>query len=135
MPFTYPADQTRLWTILGITRRTELLQNSQSGLYRLMTDTEKFDTKNGTILVNTILGKMQDLDAINAKILEFMASPNPRMTKSEDSYLEGSETYEGKGLLAIYKQQKDELIQQIRDLIDPCGCFVIQHGYADVIAT
>jgi hypothetical protein len=135
MSFTYPTDQTRLWGILGIKKRTELLQNKQSTLYRLMQELEAFDLTNNTAIVLSVTDKMDAIEAIDEKINTFLSSDNPRQVKSSSSYLEGEDVYEGKSEISIYKQQKGELVQQIQDLIDPCGCFVIQYGYASVIAT
>jgi hypothetical protein len=135
MPFTYPADQKRLWNLLNVQRRDELLQNSRSQLYRLMTDLQAFDTKNGTTLVADVLAKMAELDAVDLKITNWLSSSNPRSTKSESSYLEGSAEYDGQSLLSIWQLQRDSLLQQLKGLIDPCGCFTVQYGYAEVIAT
>ena len=135
MPFTYPADQKRLWTALKITRRDELLQSSCSKLYRLMTDLEQFDTRNNTTLVTDVLAKLTAVEALEAKIAAKLATANPRNTRREESYLEGSVDYEGQSLLSIWQQQKDELLQEVRNLLDPCGCFTVQYGFAEVIAT
>jgi hypothetical protein len=135
MPFTYPADQKRLWNLFNVQRRDELLQNSRSQLYRLMTDLEFFDTKNGTTLVDDVLVKIDELDAVDLKIIDWLSSPTPRTIKAEDSYLEGSVEYDGQSLLSIWQLQRDSLLQQLKGLIDPCGCFTVQYGYAEVIAT
>ena len=135
MPFTYPADQKRLWNFLGILNPNELLQSSESQLYRLMTERQSFDTKNGTTLVDDVLDKMDELDAVDLKIKTWLSSSNPRNTKSQESYLEGKEEYDGQSLLSIWQLQRDSLLQQLKGLIDPCGCFTVQWGYAEVFAT
>jgi len=135
MPFTYPADQKRLWTALKITRREDLLQSSCSRLYRLMTDLEQFDTRNSTTLVDDVLAKLTAIEALETKIAAKLATANPRNKTREESYLEGSVEYEGQSLLSIWQGQRDELLQEVRNLLDPCGCFTVQYGFAEVIAT
>lgn len=135
MPFSYPDDQKRLWTALRITNPMELLQNSESTLYRLMTERQNFDTKNGITLVDDILEKLIAFEEIEDKISEWLASPNPRNVKSQNSHLEGNIEYDSQSLLSIWRQQKSVLLQEIRSLLDPCGCFAGQYGLAEVIAT
>jgi hypothetical protein len=135
MPFTYPADQKRLWNLFSVQSRDELLQNRRSQLYQLMTDLESFDTKNSTTLVDDVLAKMDNLDEIDLKIINWLSSPNPRTVKAESSYLEGSVEYGGQGPLSIWQLQRDSFLQQLKGLIDPCGCFEVQWGCAEVIAT
>jgi hypothetical protein len=130
--FIYAVDQKRLWLILGLTDRDELQQSNNSQLYRLMTELDAFDQTNSAGLVNLIQQKMQEIEALNVQI-ETVATT--RSIKTEESYLDGSITWEGKSEISVLKRKRDALTQRVRELIDPCGCFVVHQGYANVIAT
>lgn len=134
MPFTYPADQKRIWKAFQIKDRNELLQDTRkSKLYELMKDLEESDIITTAGLVNDVLDILAKLDTLAQRIQSEHDKSDVREVKHAESYLEGSEEYGGESALSKYQKQKESLIQQLRDLVDPCGCFVVDYGYTPVI--
>jgi hypothetical protein len=134
MPFTYPLDQKRIWKAFRIKDRDELLQDAQkSKLYELMRELEDSDIVTTAGLVDDALALLVQLDGINERIQVEHSASDVREVKRSESYLEGSEEYFDKSILNKYQKQKEALVQQLRDLIDPCGCFVVDYDYVPVI--
>lgn len=135
MTFRYPADQVTLWEVLSINEREELLQDRKSLLYCLMADIDAFDIQNKTNISERIKLKVLEYKDVEFNQSELLAGGVPLDIIEETVEKESSVKYRGMSENALYKRQKREIVQQILNLLDSCGCLANKYLQAKVIAT
>lgn len=132
--FSYPSDQKRIWVALQIRDRNQLLQDiKKSKLYELMKNLEEFDFANNSDLVENVIDLLDSFDVVEERITEMLSKSNMKDIKKRESYLQGSVEFEGASNISKLKMQKENIKENIRALIDECGCFSVHWGTAEVV--